>query len=38
MTRDVLIRISGLQQMDDDASDVEVITAGEYFWKTESIM
>ena len=33
MTRDVLIRISGLQQMDDDASDVEVITAGEYFWK-----
>lgn len=33
MTRDVLIRISGLQQMDEDASDVEVITAGEYFWK-----
>lgn len=33
MTKDVLIRISGLQQMDEDASDVEVITAGQYFRK-----
>ncbi len=31
MTKDVLIRISGLQQMEDDSDDVEVITTGEYF-------
>ena len=35
MTRDVLIRISGLQMMDDDgcADNIEVITTGDYFLK-----
>ena len=33
MTRDVLIRISGLQAMDGDHDDVEVITTGDYFLK-----
>lgn len=34
MTRDVLIRISGLQRMDEDNLDnVEVITTGDYFMK-----
>ena len=33
MTRDVLIRLSGLQSMEDDEGVVEVITAGDYFWK-----
>lgn len=33
MTRDVLIRISGLQLMDGDSDDVEVITTGDYFLK-----
>lgn len=35
MTRDVLIRISGLQVMegDDGADDVEMITIGDYFQK-----
>lgn len=34
MTRDVLIRISGLQHMDEDNLDnVEVITTGNYFMK-----
>lgn len=33
MTKDVLIRISGLQRMDDQSDDVEVITTGDYFHK-----
>lgn len=33
MTKDVLIRISGLQRMDDQSDDVEVITTGDYFQK-----
>lgn len=34
MTRDVLVRISGLQQMEGDSSDnIEVITTGDYFLK-----
>lgn len=33
MTKDVLIRISGLQALDGESSDVEVITAGDYFYK-----
>ncbi|MDD3251241.1 MAG: DUF1934 domain-containing protein [Lachnospiraceae bacterium] len=33
MTRDVLIRISGLQMMDGEHDDVEVITTGDYFLK-----
>lgn len=33
MTRDVLIRISGLQVIDSDDHDVEMITAGDYFFK-----
>ena len=33
MTRDVLIRISGLQAMDGDHDDVEMITTGDYFLK-----
>jgi uncharacterized beta-barrel protein YwiB (DUF1934 family) len=28
-----LIKISGLQQMDGGSDDIEVITAGQYFWK-----
>ena len=31
MTRDVLIRISGLRTMDGDQEDVEMITTGEYY-------
>lgn len=33
MTRDVLIKISGLQMMDQDSDNVEVITTGDYFLK-----
>lgn len=34
MTREVLVRISGLQQLDGDSTDeVEVITTGDYFMK-----
>ena len=33
MTRDVLIRLSGLQAMEGDEGTVEVITSGDYFWK-----
>lgn len=33
MTRDVLIKISGLQMMDEDSDNVEVITTGDYFLK-----
>lgn len=33
MTRDVLVRISGLQAMDGDTNDVEIITTGDYFLK-----
>ena len=33
MTRDVLIRISGLRTMDGDQEDVEMITTGEYYWR-----
>ncbi len=34
MTRDVLVRISGLQQMEGNSSDdIEVITTGDYFFK-----
>ena len=33
MTRDVLIRLSGLQATEGDEGVVEVITAGDYFWK-----
>lgn len=33
MTRDVLIRVSGLQAMDNDRDDVEMITTGDYFMK-----
>ena len=33
MTRDVLIRISGLQTLNGESSDVEVITSGDYFYK-----
>lgn len=35
MTREVLIRISGLQMMasEDEADDVEMITTGDYFRK-----
>lgn len=33
MTRDVLIRLSGLQAMEGDEGSVEVITSGDYFLK-----
>lgn len=33
MTRDVLIKISGLQTMDGENDNVEVITTGDYFLK-----
>lgn len=33
MTKDVLIRISGLQYMEDQSDDIEVITTGDYFHK-----
>lgn len=33
MTKEVLIRISGLRVMDGDQEDVEVITKGEYYWR-----
>ena len=33
MTRDVLVRISGLQAVDGDTNDVEIITTGDYFLK-----
>lgn len=33
MTKEVLIRISGLQMMDDQDDTIEVITAGDYFQK-----
>jgi uncharacterized beta-barrel protein YwiB (DUF1934 family) len=33
MTKDVLIKISGLQTMDQESDNVEVITAGQYFYK-----
>jgi len=33
MTRDVLIKISGLQMMDRDSDNVEIITTGDYFLK-----
>ncbi len=33
MTKDVLIRISGMQTMDDDHDDIEIITTGDYFFK-----
>ncbi len=33
MTKEVLIRISGLQMMDQDDDTIEVITAGDYFQK-----
>lgn len=33
MTKDVLIRISGLQMMDNQDDTVEVITAGDYYQK-----
>ncbi len=31
MTRDVLIRVSGVQMMDGDEDNVEIITTGDYF-------
>lgn len=33
MTRDVLIRISGMQALNGESNDVEVITSGDYFYK-----
>lgn len=36
MTRDVLITISGIQMAEDDANEVEMITAGDYFQKNGS--
>jgi uncharacterized beta-barrel protein YwiB (DUF1934 family) len=33
MTKDVLIKISGLQMMDEESDNIEVITAGQYFLK-----
>ena len=33
MTRDVLIRIRGLQALNDETNDVEIITTGDYFFK-----
>ncbi len=33
MTKDVLVKISGLQTMDDDSDQIEIITAGDYFLK-----
>lgn len=36
MTRDVLIKISGLQAMDGGKDNVEVITTGDYFLKNGS--
>lgn len=33
MTRDVLVKISGLQTMEEDSDQIEVITAGDYFQK-----
>lgn len=33
MTKDVLIRISGVQMSEDDTDNIEVITAGNYFLK-----
>jgi len=31
VTRDVLIRVSGVQMMDGDEDNVEIITTGDYF-------
>lgn len=33
MTKDVLVKISGLQAMEEDSDQVEVITVGDYFLK-----
>lgn len=33
MTKDVIIKISGLQTMDGENDDVEIITAGDYYMK-----
>lgn len=33
MTRDVLIRISGVQMAEDDSDNIEMITSGDYFRK-----
>ena len=33
MTKEVLISISGIQMMDDDHDNVEIITTGEYFFR-----
>ena len=33
MTRDILVRISGLQALDGESHDVEMITTGDYFLK-----
>ena len=38
MTRDVVISISGAQFSEGDQEDVELITTGDYFLKTESII
>ena len=36
MTRDVLVSVSGIQLAEDDSNEVEMITAGDYFWKNGS--
>ena len=33
MTKDVLITISGVQMLDDDDEDVEMVTRGDYYQK-----
>ncbi len=33
MTKDVLVKISGLQTMEEDSDQIEIITAGDYFQK-----
>lgn len=36
MTKDVLISISGLQMAGEDTENVEIITAGQYYFKNDS--
>lgn len=38
MTKEVLVSISGAHSIDGDAGDVEVITAGSYYYKNLTIL
>ena len=38
MNKNVLIKINGMQTLDESDDSVEVITVGEYYNKTESII